>query len=29
MKMGLDMYLMSVPKIEGMDLDDVLMAIGH
>lgn len=29
MKMGLDMYLMSVPKIEGMDLDDVLMASGH
>jgi hypothetical protein len=28
MKMGLDMYLFSVPKIEGMDLDDILVASG-
>lgn len=27
--MGLDMYLMSVPKISGMELEDILLANSH
>jgi hypothetical protein len=29
MKMGLDMYLISVPKIEEMNFDEILLANAH